>query len=114
MIVIKGRNGKSKWLAENFIDDNTLVFEGQHDFPNVIAGVFVSSNTTYEVLKHFVEEYFEDTVLQKEFNKIVLYRTSDVHFALGIENEIKKYFPKFEVAIAIDTFDEELIIEEEV
>ena len=113
MIIIRGRNEKSKWLLENFIDEKTLVFEDEYEFPpGMNTGFYVCTHSTKEVLLHFIKEYLEDANLREDFNKVVLYRLSELETANLIEESIKEHYPEFKVAIAVDTYDEELEIKE--
>lgn len=107
MLVVKGGNGKSKWLNENFIDGKTLIIEQEYiKFPKSM----LKSNSMYvsetkeninNYLDCFAKEYFADEIIPNMFEKVVLWGHLNYNRAFEFESKIREVHPEFTVAFAM-------------
>ncbi len=115
MLIIKGKSEKSKWIYENFLDENTLVIDNyKTHFPNFKDGINVLTLTNLGYLNKITEEFNNDFV-RKQYSKIVLYlniHETDLDKVISFYNELQTIDNSIEVAVTVQNDSEEIQISE--
>lgn len=115
MIIVKGKSEKSKWIYENFLDENTLVVDNyKTHFPCFKDGINILTITNLSYLSKILDE-FKNEYTRKQYSKIVLYlniEEIDLSKVIDFYRELNAINNSLELLITVQNESDEIQIEE--